>query len=327
MENLNFSLNCDNEIRELLYRQQLLESIKSGRTDKALLSNAYAKYIFFHCSGNYRRKTSPAGLLKTIPAACFIAVNLLCTMAALFYLLILLLVPSDWLSTDPVQDSVVKRRLENPYANEAETAMRNGDYDTARSILTEKMAEHPNGILLFIDYSILCHLEGNQDEAAMTMVNFLNNNYGTQNVPSRRGMLYQWMTELPGPFSPDVETAYQECMAACDKSIANFASLESFLENGEYQSALQLCDSMQHQNTNAELIYNYYYTCYMKLEKYEDCAAYFLGLANEWQTEEFPSTRLPFKSAIVQNLTELKPYVSTETQQKIDDACVMLEQE
>lgn len=299
-------------------------SLKSGRKDKALLSNAYAKNILFHCSGNCRRKTSPASLLKTIPAACFIAVNLLCTMVAL---LILLLVPSDWLSTDPVQDSVVTELLETPYANEAETAIRNGDYDTARSILTEKMAEHPNGALLFIDYSILCHLEGNQDEAVMTMVNFLNNNYGTQNILSRRGMLYRWMTELPGPFSPDVETAYQECMAACDQSIANFASLDSFLENGEYQSALQLCDSIQLQNTNADHLYIYYYTCYIKLGKYEDCAAYFLGLAKEWQTEKFPSTRLPFKSEIVRKLTELKPYVSTETQQKIDDACVMLEQE
>ncbi|MEZ3447039.1 MAG: DUF4143 domain-containing protein [Lachnospiraceae bacterium] len=38
-----------------------------------------------------------------------------------------------------------------------------------------------------------------------------------------------WLKELTSPFSPDVEKAYQECMAACEKSIENFA-FESILK-------------------------------------------------------------------------------------------------
>jgi len=63
--------------------------------------------------------------------------------------------------------------------------------------------------------------------------------------------------------------------------------------------------SCHYSNSIGYFIQYYYYTCYIKLGKYEDCAAYLLGLAKEWQTEEFPSTRLPFKSEIVRKLTEL----------------------
>lgn len=316
MEDLNIDFN--REIHELLYRQQVLESLKTNHQNGDFLSNAYAENIIFQC----RHKTTPGKLLKTIPAAAFIAVNCLFTITILFFILISILlfgIP-DLLSGNFRNDSVAKRMLESPYANEAEIAMRNGDYDTARSILTEKMAASPYGAFFFIDYSILCQLEGNQDEAAMTMVNFLNNSYFPQNIQSSQNLIYMRLTELTGPFSPDVQRAYQECIAACQQSMENFASLDSFMENEEYQLALQLCNSMQHENTRADLLCLYYYTCYTNLGEYEKCAAYFLNLAEECQLEGYPYLLLP-SITIKDKLTELKPYVSTETQQKIDDAC------
>lgn len=58
----------------------------------------------------------------------------------------------------------------------------------------------------------------------MTMINFLNSSHYAQNMQNNQNMLYMRLTELNGPFSPDIEKANQECIAACEKSMENFTS-------------------------------------------------------------------------------------------------------
>lgn len=316
------------EISELLHRQQVLESIKAGSRNEDILSNAYAKNIISQC----RHHNSPLGLLRTIPVAAFIAVNLLFAITVLFFISIVLSIsPNNSDNNATTIPLISKNPSPDTTLGQAELAMTNGDYDTARSILTKEMAEHPYGPFSFIDYSILCHLEGNQDEAAIIIVNFINDIYGTQNISSSNNYLYRCLLELTGPFSPDVGNAYTECLTACEKSIENFKSLDSFIKNKDYDLALQLCDSMQQENTTAAELCKYYRTCYMNLGEYEYCAAYFLSFAEEYLAEEWPPKAYPHLSlsgnTIQTTLTELKPYVSAETQEKIDAACLLLEQD
>ncbi|MDE7206069.1 MAG: hypothetical protein K2N90_02730, partial [Lachnospiraceae bacterium] len=156
--------------------------------------------------------------------------------------------------------------------------------------------------------------------AAMVLIDYLNNVSGTQNIQKGNG-LYMKLKELTGPFSPDVENAYQECIAECEESIENFNYLDMLLEKEKYQMALRFCDSMKQENVTDYYLYEYYFISYTQLGNYEECAAYFLNLAEAWDEEgETFSYRLPLKGFIQNKLDKLRPNVSKTTQEKIDAA-------
>ena len=99
-------------------------------------------------------------------------------------------------------------------------------------------------------------------------------------------MLYKQLKELTGPFSPDVDKAYEECVSACAKSAENFAILDALIKSKKYQLALRFCDSLKQEDVTDHYLDTYYFKCYMQLEQYEVCADYFLSLANEWKSED-----------------------------------------
>lgn len=299
----------DVQIREMIHKQQVLEYLKASGRNMEAFSDGYAEKIIVQC----RQGFGPVKRLQKILARLVIVCILLSSLlgAAFVFLPV-----SFWDTPDGTQYPVKR----------AEAAMESGDYDTARAILSEEMAKSPNNGYYLIYYAELCQREGRHDEAATVLIDFLNNMIGTQNIQDGNG-LYMKLKELTGPFSPDVEKAYQECMVACEESVENFAYLKALIENENYKRALRFCDSMKREGAVDNYLYTYYFTCYMHLEKYEECAVYFLSLADKWEEgeEEDFLFRLPFKGFICNNLNELKPYVSENTQKKIDDACLRLE--
>lgn len=125
--NLETNLETNQEISELLHRQQVLESIKTGSRNENILSNAYAKNIISQC----RHHNSPLRLLRTISVAAFITVNLLFAIIVLFFISIVLSISSDN-SDDTATTIPLISKYPSPDTSlgQAEIAMKNGDYDT-----------------------------------------------------------------------------------------------------------------------------------------------------------------------------------------------------
>lgn len=312
MENVNEE-NTDDKIKEILRRQQVLESLKANCHSAALSSDAYAQKITARCG---RESGSAARTRNALTILLLVVILLSALMFFLFMLAGLLL-----LSDPPVTGGIT---ADYPLGR-AKTAMQDGNYDTAHAILSEELDKNPKSAFALSTYAELCQLEGRHDEAAQTLIDYLDNISGTQNIQDGN-LLYIQLEELTDPLSPDVEKARQKCLASCRESIENFNFLNTLIENGKYQMALNFCDSMRQQNVTDYNLYTYYFTCYTQLEKYEECAAYFLSLSDEWQTEgDIFTFRLPLKFTIRDKLNELKPYVSEATQQKIDDACLLLD--
>ncbi|MDE7416640.1 MAG: hypothetical protein K2N44_10140 [Lachnospiraceae bacterium] len=304
------------EIQQILNRQQILEFLKANRQNANISHNIYAAQITAQC----RNRPTSVEQFKTVLA--YLCIVFILFAALLLILCVLLNLPVWEASTN---SSPTANLTQSPL-EKAEAAIKSGDYDTARAILTDKMEEYPYGTFYFITYSRLCQLEGRHDEAAMTMINFLNNVNGTQNVQTSNNQLYIQLKELTGPFSPDVEKSYQECVTACEESIENFNFLKTLIENKKYKLALRFCDSMRQENVTDYQLYTYYFTCYTELGEYEECASYFLSLVANWNEISY-TDRLLLESPVQNNLDKLKPHVSAETQEKIDAACLQLDQD
>ena len=297
----------DKEICEALHKQQVLEYLKGDCQDTDISSNDYAKKILAQC----RRTTAPVRYIKNILSYSFIVLTLLFTVLSIFDISLSTLFSE--FSTD--NDMGMSNDL-----SKAKTEIFNGNYESARTILLDLMKESPNNGYILPTYAELCQLEGRYDEAAMVLIDYLNNVSGTQTIQKGNG-LYMKLKELTGPFSPDVENAYQECLEECEKSIENFNYLDTLLKTQKYQTGLRFCDSMKQENVTDYYLYEYYFISYTQLGKYEECAAYFLSLADAWNEEgETFSYRLPLKGFIQDKLNELRPNVSEITQEKIDAA-------
>lgn len=313
MENHDKQL-LDKEIYTALHKQQVLEYLKGNYQGADLSSNTYAQKILSKCG----KVSTPFRSIAYIPLYFFAAFTLLFTMSSLLGLLGITIY--TLLSESSIGNST--NTLSN--LDIAQMEISTGNYESARAILIDMIEEDPNNGYILITYSELCQLEGRYDESATVLIHYLNNVSGIQNVQKDNG-LYRKLKELTGPFSPDVENAYQECITECEESIENFNFLDVLLETQRYQMALRFCDSMKQEGATDYYLYHYYYTSYTQLGKYEECAAYFLGLADAWEEEgEVFSFRLPLKGSIEDNLEQLKPYVSGTTQEQIDAACSKL---
>lgn len=309
MENQDKQL-FDKDIYTALHKQQVLEYLKGNYQGADLSSNAYAQKILSKC----RKVSTPFKSIVHIPLYFFAAATLLFTMLSILGIFgITIYTLQSKLSVDNDVDASSNLDI-------AQMEISNGNYESARTILVDMIEKDPNNGYILITYSELCQLEGRYDESATVLINYLSNVSGIQNVQKGNG-LYMKLKELTGPFSPDVENAYQECIAECEESIENFNYLDALLETQRYQMALRFCDSMKQEGVTDYYLYDYYFKSYTQLGKYEECAAYFLSLADAWAEEgEVFSFQLPLKGFIQDKLEQLKPHVSETTQKQIDAA-------
>ncbi len=307
------------EIQEILHRQQILELLKANRQNTYIFHDIYAARIIAH----YRHKTSTARQFKTVLAYLLIACIPFCGLLFMLILGAMLLLSGTEPSTDIVSSTT--NTTQSPW-QKAEAAMKKGDYDTARAFFIEAKETYPlNGIIL-IDYAELLQREDQHDEAAMMLIDFLNNVSGTQNIKDG-DKVYMKLKELTGPFSPNVEEAYQNCISACEDSLENFEFLDSLIESEKYRLALHFCDAMHEENVAACNLCTYYYMCYTQLGEYEECAVYFLDLADQWEQESLPINAQELKIRVRGKLKELRPFVCESTQQKIDATLLKLERD
>lgn len=318
MDHSNRETNKINEINEILHRQQTLEYLKTPYRPENICPDDYAKKIIGQCN----RQNILIKQTRQILANLMIVIGLFCIGAiTLGFLLIL----PTLINIDQPPSVKFHPSPDTPLG-QAEIAIENGDYDTARAIFEEEKEKNPiNGIIL-INYAEFCQLEGQHDEAAMLLINYLNDVSGTQNIEDGNG-IYMKLKELTGPFSPDVEEAYQNCIAACDTAMENYEFLDSLMESEKYRLALHFCDAMHEENVTANNLCRYYYKCYTQLGEYEECAAYLLQLADQWEKEFSPLNATMLKYQVENRLEELRPFVCESTQQKIDAALLKLRQD
>lgn len=154
--------------------------------------------------------------------------------------------------------------------------------------------------------------------AADVIITFITDIMGTQNI-LEASPLYTRMTELQDMnLSSEEREKFDACMNACKQSAANLASISALIENKNYEVALTLCDALKANGSSEYILFDFYHTCYMNLKEYETYALKLIHLAKEGIKEKEFSYQLPELTHVKYYLKDVYPYVSLETQKKID---------
>ena len=191
------------------------------------------------------------------------------------------------------------------------------DYEEARRIIKENGFQ-PDNFATVLCFSKLYVHDQEYDQAADVLINFITDVSGTQNI-SEYSLLYEQLkvvSELE--LSPDVRQRCSTCLKACQKSAAQLASISALIDTERYDVALELCDATHQNGTYYSVLFEYYNTCYTKLEKYEDYAVFLMKLAKMIQKEGDITLSLPDRFRVQHCLENIYSLVSEETQKKID---------
>lgn len=242
--------------------------------------------------------------------------------------LILLLSPS--VSTLFIEPDVLEQDISymtDPYAQDspAEQAryqIRHGNYDRAAQILDEAISEHPDGFALYSVYAELYDAQQDYNSEARILIHYLNDIFGTQNV-TWSNICYNQLLDISQPLDSETQKLYDDCIDACEENIAQFQQLDSALEDGEYETVLDICNSMKARQTAELFLVDYYFSAYNGLGEYELCASYLLSLSEaEDSLDDFTDVFTLRSSMIKGYMQKIYPLVSTETQEKLNNSYV-----
>ena len=212
----------------------------------------------------------------------------------------------------PASDSV----SEFPIVKVQEAIM-NGNYEEARRIIKENNFQ-PDNFANVISFSRLYIHDKDYDQAADVVINFINNTYGPRNV-NEYSLLYKQLDEVSKlELSPETQQRCDTCLKACRESAARLASISALIDTKRYDLALELCDAEHRNGTCYASLFEYYVTCYTKLEKYEDFADLLIEIAEQLQIEGDLTYTLPDRYRVRTCMQDIYSQVSEETRDKID---------
>lgn len=295
------------KLLEILHKQQQLEYLKKQNITSphqlqelcSQIPGEYSSQILKQCSRiNHHTATYLLSFILSNILACII---LLCT--------IIILLSS--LHTTP------KNKFETPYT-QAQEAIDNGDLQKARDIL-ERNNTPSDTFAGALTYSSLYEAEKNYDDAADVIITFITDIMGTQSI-LEASPLYTRMLEIGNlNLSSAEKVKYEACMDACRQSAAKFSSISSLIEEKDYKAALRFCDEQKANGSSEYVLFQFYYLCYTTLEEYETFALKLIDLTEKVKETGDFTYQYPNLSDIKYHLKEVYPYVSSETQTKIDN--------
>ena len=301
----------DNNIRQILQKQQNLEYLKKQNT----LSQVKAKQTDNRLSAPYVQK-----ILSYIKKLYFfnrmewLRYRFSCILA----IALLLLIPFC-----TIINNVQKQFSDLNYTSLFDQALDEGNTQEARQILEQKKVD-PHSFAGALDYSSLYEKEGNYDEAVNVVLYFLTNVAGVQSL-SESSPIYQRLVELKDyPLSHSVRSRYDAGIAACQENTIHLNAISDLIDIKNYEGALSICDQLKENCTSDNALFFDYKKCYMALEQYEKFADYLIILEKQALKEgDQYSYQIPDKYTLKTELQEIYDLVSDETRQQIDQLGVL----
>lgn len=296
------------KLLEILHKQQDFEYLKKQNITskhqlqelRSQISSPYASKILTQCI----RMNRHTGTYQF----SFILSNILATV--ILSVAVILLINAWTTAPDP------ETKIETPYS-QAQEAIDNGDSEKAHSIL-ETNNTSSDTFAGAMTYSDLYELEKNYDQAADVIITFITDVLGTQNI-LEASPLYTRMLELENmELSSEEKQKFDTCMSACKQSAAKFASISALIENKNYEAALELCDTQKANGSSEYILFEFYHTCYIKLEEYETYALKLIDLAKKVQKVGNYTYQYPDSHRIKYYLKEVYPFVTSDIQKNID---------
>lgn len=296
-------------ITEILAKQQELEALKEqykyGQTHSSKqYSSKFCKHIFsvLHKAQKKQKRNKKIKL----------GTNLFIISAFLIPLAIILIsyIFSPETYKDPGEITTLFTLAEKEIAH--------GNYDKARLYLEESFKENPDNYAGTITYFDLYNAEKNYDQAAWTLIRYINEIYGIQNVMDDT-QPYQKLKEFSKPLSEDMQKKYDACIRECEKSAGLFHALETMIDTENFRDALALCDSLKSQKVNDNILIRYYCSCYIGLKEYEACARYLIDYGVSLQNKPDDINQHLDLASISYYVKKIYSEVSEETQKELED--------
>ena len=306
------------KLLEILHKQQDFEYLKKQNiTSKHQLqelrnqtSSSYTSRILKQCLQMNRH----TGVYRL----SFILSNVLSTVILLISVVLLL---HAWLSVPhsssiSVPSAISTDSTETPYT-QAQDAIDKGDTAKARNIL-ESTNTPSDTFAGALTYSDLYESEKNYDQAADVIITFITDIIGTHSITGS-SLLYTRMLELDNmDLSSDERTKFETCLDACKQSASKFETINALIKEKNYETALELCDAQKADGSSEYMLFELYHTCYMNLMLYETYAFKLIDLAEKVQEVGDYTYQYPDSHRIKHYLEEVYPFVTSDTQKKID---------
>ena len=308
------------KLPEILHKQQDFEYLKkqnitSKRQLQELRSQTSSSYIL-HILKQCIQINRHTGLHRI----SFILSNVISTVILLIAVVLML---RAWLSAPhnssvSVPSAISTYSDETPYT-QAQNAIDKGNSAKARNIL-EAANTSPNTFAGALTYSDLYESEKNYDQAADVIITFITDIIGTHNI-TETSLLYTRMLELENmDLSSDERAKFAICMDACKQSASKFETIDALIQEENYKTALELCDAQKAAGSSEYILFGLYHTCYINLKLYETYAFKLIDLAEKVQVLESKdyTYQYPDSHRIKHYLEEVYPFVTSDTQKKID---------
>ena len=192
-----------------------------------------------------------------------------------------------------------------------------GNYKKAHELLEESFRQYPDNFAGTMTYFNLYQAEKNYDQAAWTLIHYLNDIYGIRNV-TETTFAYTSLQAFSGTLSEEMQKKYDECIRQCQKSAGRFQSIQNLIDTKNYTEALTLCNTLKAQNVSDSVLMDYYYKCYTELKDYESCAKYLIAYETALKDSKDELAYLSDHSTISYYAEQIYPYVSQKTQKELD---------
>ena len=192
-----------------------------------------------------------------------------------------------------------------------------GNYKKAHELLEESFLQYPDSFAGTMTYFNLYQAEKNYDQAAWTLIHYLNDIYGIRNV-TETTFAYTSLQAFSGTLSEEMQKKYDECIRQCQKSAGRFQSIQNLIDTKNYTEALTLCNTLKAQNVSDSVLMDYYYKCYTELKDYESCAKYLIAYETALKDSKDELAYLSDHSTISYYAEQIYPYVSQKTQKELD---------
>lgn len=293
-------------ITDILMKQQELESLKEqykyGQTHSPRqFSSKFSKLIFSAIHRAQKRQTRNRK---------FKLITLLFIASAFIIPLAIILLSSIYLPDTQGPGEITT------LVTMAQDEIADGNYSKARQLLDESFKENPDNFAGTMAYFDLYNAEKNYDQAAWTLIRFINEIYGVQNVTDTT-YPYQKLKDFSNPLSEDMQKKYEICIQNCEKSAGLFQALKTMIDTENFRDALALCDSLQSQNVKKNILINYYCPCYIGLKEYEICARYLIDYGTSLPNRQDDITHVTEHSTISYYAEKIYPELSADTQKEL----------
>lgn len=264
------------QITAIIKKQQEHENLKHTdyptllrMQNKPMAQNSSYSQIFLSETAKSHRKYFFQKVLHIV------RITLICIYTALFIFCALIR------EINQITSAANSLRLDKEYQKTpipiAKRAFENGDYEKAKQILDDAIAQNPDGIFLYYTYAEMYINAEQYDEAVSVLTDTIYNRLHVQNMTSV-SFFYKILKSVPEESLTTSAKEYQKCLAECNTYVEQYDNMNQLIEQEHYYSALSICNNLNSEGASDNALYYYYYQCYIGLKAYDECENYLNSL-------------------------------------------------